>query len=179
MFYDFQNGDVIFTDQSFSLLSFWIKLLQGDFQWSHVCQYFDGKIYTTGAGGPLLYKFGTVDPKEYLKDKNFAVLRYDTLSPIQQQEMKEKAESLIGNRYPVEKMIALAIRGKTTGGVVKKLGFKANPNPKNSFCSGSVAMVFKAAGIKLNPESEKMEPDAYSPEAIFDDKNLKQIFTTK
>lgn len=174
--FEFQDGDVIFTDQAFNPLSFWIKLLQGDFAYSHVCQYFGGSIYTTGAGGPMLYRFGTVDPKKYLKGKGYCVLRYQGLTRRQVDTMWDKAIDLIGNRYPIEKMVLLALRGKTTGGVVKKLGFKANPNPKNSFCSGSVALCFQAAGIILNPNSGKLEPDAYSPEAVFDDKNLIEVY---
>lgn len=174
--FKFEDGDVIFTDQVFNPLSVWIKLLQGDFAYSHVCQFFNGQIYTTGAKGPLLYRFGKVDPETYLKGKNYAVLRYEGLTGEQKYKMYLKATELIGKRYPIEKMIALAVRGKTTPGVVKKLGFFPNPNPKSSFCSGSVMMCFKAAGIILNPDSGKLEPDAYSPEAIYEDRELKVVF---
>ena len=174
--FDFQNGDVIFTAESFSPVSFWVKWLQGDFDYSHVCQYFDGHIYTTGAGGPLLYRFGTVDPGLYLAGKSYAVKRFQGLTEGQGRMLKAKAESLIGQRYPIEKMIRLAILGKTTAGVIKRLGFKPNPWPKNSFCSGTVAMCFQFAGIKLNIDAEKQEPDAYSPEAVWDEPSLKLVF---
>ena len=170
--FDFQNGDVIFTSETFSPVSFWVKWLQGDFDYSHVCQYFNGKIYTTGAGGPLLYRFGPVDAGKYLAGKAFAVKRFKGLTPTQAEMMANKAMALVGERYPIEKMIKLAILGKTTAGVIKRLGAKPNPWPRNSFCSGTVAMCFQYAGIKLNIDAEKQEPDAYSPEAVFDDPNL-------
>jgi hypothetical protein len=172
----FRDGDVIFTDQVFNPLSLWIKLLQGDFMWSHVCQYFGGKIYTTGAGGPLFYRFGPVEPGAYLKGKSFIVLRFAGLSLDQILLMRQKALSLVGNVYPLHKMIALALRGKSTPGVVKKLGLWPNPTPKNSFCSGSVVMCFQAAGITINPESGKLEPDAYSPESVYDDRRFQVVY---
>ncbi len=174
--FDFKDGDVIFTAEPFSPSSFWIKWLQGDFDYSHVCQYFGGKIYTTGAGGPLLYRFGTVDPTMYLTGKAYAVKRYQGLTDSQTAMLKAKADALIGQRYPIEKMIRLAILGKTTSGVIKRLGLKPNPWPKNSFCSGTVVMCFQFAGIKLNIDAEKQEPDAYSPEAVWDDPLLKLVF---
>jgi hypothetical protein len=176
MFTDFQDGDVVFVAEAIKPMSIGIRLLQGDFDFSHVCQIFGGKIYSTGIGGPILYRFGLADPGQYLKGKDYAVKRYHGLTRNQRIIMWAKADALVGNRYPIEKMLWLAFRGKTTPGVVKKLGIKANPSPKNSFCSGSVALCFRAAGIILNPDSGKLEPDAYSPEAIWDDPELKIIY---
>lgn len=168
-----EPGDVIFTsDKTFT--SFLIKNRQGDFAYSHVCMAGeDGVIYTTGASGAPLFRFGKVDAERYLRGKRYKIKRYTGLTDTQKLMLVVAAESLVGKFYNFLGFFwlnLLSFRGE----VVSKLGHKPKFNFKFSvFCTQAVAFCYFKAGIVLNPEAGKEDPTAYTLESIYYDPNLK------
>lgn len=177
--FDFRDGDLIFTDGR-NLISALIKNTQRDFAYAHVCQYFGGWIYTTGANGAPFWRFGKVVPDEYLEGQSFAVLRDQRLTPWEITQMHQTAEELCGGVYAWWKVLRLAWKGRTTSGVVETLGRKPNKFPKLVFCASAVAYGYYEAGYEygeINPKyPQKQEADVFTPEVLYDAPDLKLFF---
>lgn len=166
--FQFEDGDIIFVRSRRSWLGRLIRLSLSDFDYEHVCQWFDGHIYTTGKGGFPRYAFGAVNPEKYLAKKTIAIGRYQGLTSIQKEVMAKVAEYLRGSPYPWWKVMVLVIQGKLSARVVRKVGFKVTPNPKYVFCASAVALGLLRAGLTITEKYTKLEPDAYTPETLYD-----------
>jgi hypothetical protein len=168
-----QPADILFTREN-TVASWLIRLAQGDCDWSHVCLADgQGSIHTTG--GKSFAYYGSVNADKYLHKKCFAVGRYKDLSAEQASLIMSRSKKLFGNFYPFWKVIHLAwlgLRGKK----VKQVGGPFVHDPKNTFCSESVALCYEAADITLSPREGKAEPQAYTPESIFNDPNMTIIY---
>jgi hypothetical protein len=168
-----QPGDIVFTREN-TLASWLIRLAQGDCDWSHVCLFAgDNIIHTTGAKHSMLY--GTVNAAQYLRHKSFAVGRYHQATAAQRQQVLVASESLMGNLYPLWKVIRLALVG-IRGRKVTNLGHNNPDKPKHTFCSEAVAYCYQQAGLNLAKKSKKTEPEVFTPESIFNDPNLNIIY---
>ena len=166
--FEFEDGDILFVRNQRSWIGRFIRTALGDFDYEHVCQWFKGNIYTTGQGGFPRYAFGRVPAHQYLKNKHIAVGRYQQLTDNEKQIMHEVATSLCGRAYPWWKVLTLVIQGKLSARVVQQVGFKANPNPTHVFCAAAVALGFLKAGLIVTDKYIKLEPDAYTPETLYD-----------
>jgi hypothetical protein len=168
-----EAADILFTREN-TLASWLIRVVQGDCDWSHVClSDGEGRIHTTG--GKHFAWYGVVDAQTYLKNKSFAVGRFMGLTPEQKQAIMQKSNTLCGNFYPFWKVLHLAwvrLRGKQ----IKQIGNTIDKQPKNTFCSESVAYCYEAAGIVLSPRENKREPQAYTPESIYNDPRINIIY---
>lgn len=171
--FSFEDGDILFVRNRRSLLGRVIRNALSDFDYEHVCQWFNGQVYTTGASGFPLYRFGKVSPEEYFKNKSITVGRYEGLSKTETDVMQNVAESLIGNAYPWWKLVALMVQGKLSSRVIKKVGFKNNRSPRFVFCAAAVAMGILSAGLPVTHKYAKTEPDAYTPRTLYDSSLIK------
>lgn len=166
--FPFCDGDILFIRNRRSGLGKLIRNALGDFDYEHVCQWFKGAIYTTGAGGFPWYGFGVVSPEVYFTQKVVAVGRYQDLTHEQQYQMYLTAQSLVGKSYPWWKLIALVIQGKLSSRVIKKVGFRVNPSPRFVFCAAAVALGLLSAQLPVTSKYQKYEPDAYTPRTLYD-----------
>ena len=170
---NFEPADIIFTREN-TLASWLIRVAQGDCDWSHVCMADgQGNIHTTG--GYRLAWYGVVPASHYLKGKSFAVGRFDGLTPQQQKAILACSRQLFGNFYPFWKVMRLAWAG-LRGQQIRQVGPQLNNQPKNTFCSEAVALCFAAAGITLSPREQKREPQAYTPESIYNDDRIQILY---
>jgi hypothetical protein len=170
--FDFQPGDIVFTREN-TVMSWLIRLAQGDCDWSHVCLADGaGRIHTTG--GKQFAWYGAVAVDRYLKGKTFAVGRYEGLTPDQAEQLLATSRGFFGSFYPFWKVIRLAataLQGKTVHQI------SAEQSPRLAFCSEAVAYCYRQAGIRLAPKTKKAQPAAYTPECIFDDARVVIVHT--
>jgi hypothetical protein len=168
-----QPADIIFTREN-TLASWLIRIAQGDCDWSHVCLADgNGNIHTTGAKRFAWY--GHVNAGHYLHNKSFAIGRYNGLTDKQAQAVLDQSHQLFGNFYPFWKVLQLAILG-LQGKKIKQVGRANTHVPRNTFCSESVAICYEAASITLSPREGKTEPQAYTPESIYNDARIDIVF---
>ncbi len=180
---DFKNGDIIFTRKPFSLFGMLIRNAQRDFSWEHVCEYYDGYIYSTGISGFPFWRFGKQPVADYLKGKVYAVGEFTGLSEKQIDVRRTNAMLLAGElggkamAYPWWKVVGLAAQGRFATQYIRQLGAKVQQQPKRVFCAGHVSLGLFRAGIpygEINPKyPKKAEPDAFTPEVLFDSARVK------
>ena len=171
-----QTGDIIFTTQG-SPLSYFIRLRQQDFDYSHVFivgrQKEDGRWTGFTTGAQKLYFYGEVDLEDYLKEKTYLVQRIKGgLNEPQKTSIIGVASRLSGAPYNTVGLLKLSTLGLVTARVVHSLFKPALKFPfdalKSFFCSQAVAFIYwVGAGIQLNTRAEKADPSPYDLASIY------------
>jgi hypothetical protein len=186
--FEFENGDLIFVRDKFSLIGALIRNAQGDFDYQHVCSFWfingEPKILTTGARfdwSKMDWVYGMVDAKPYLQARSYAVGRRTDLTPIQQFRRMDTLLKLEYRKagYAEGKVIRLAIKGRTTARVVNQLNKTPDLFPTQVFCAESEAygigegkradVGFNEALATINSKyPKKKEYCTHTPETLFD-----------
>lgn len=183
-----QIGDVVFTRRKKGLFPRLIRIFSGGFGYSHVAvvgDITDGfrQVYTTGAQRHgFNWLFGKVRLIDYLRNKDYAVLRYRSpargmgLSQQQKDEILDWNQKHIGTKYPQKKALKyleLLLEGEGFNKVAVH-GIKGCV-----LCYEAVGRAFLAAGIELNPRGRKLDPSAYNAPEIYYSPVFKQVFESK
>lgn len=168
-----EPGDVILT-RDWTPVSWAIRFLEGDCDWSHACVYVGSdKIFTTGAHD-LLW-FGVVDAHRYLQGKPYCVLR--PVQPLTNSEIAGLIRWNVmqiqdGNRYPLGTVIGLAIQ-KFFG---KEVQHPAVTARCGTYCTQSVIEDYRYIGRNLLNENAHQDPAATTPEDLIESPVLRLVY---
>lgn len=174
-------GDVVFTrGKGFDPIGHLLQSLMGGGDWSHACLIgragsdLRPKIWTTGAQWGLRY--GQVDAETYLKNKHYAICRFQPPEQVCAKKIEEYCEKQTGEFYPFHKVLALGVANWVNPNTL------ANPLRTwghGEFCSQGVADALEAAGCKLTYKEEEIDRSAIDPRTLFNALNLKVIYDSE
>jgi len=180
-----QTGDIIFVTQG-SPLSYFIRLRQQDFDYSHV--FIVGRKLPNGrwtaftTGGHKFYFYGEMDLENYLNGKKYIVQRAKgALKDEQKEAIIELASSICGTPYNTAGLLKLSTIGMFTDHVIHSLYKPSLAFPfsemKSFFCSQAVAyLLWVGAGIHLNSRAEKDDPSPYDLASVYYAEQTEDIY---
>ncbi len=172
---ELKPADIVFARKR-GPMSWFIRFLDGSFDYSHTCIIGEGdSVFTTGFGGngPKTLgilpdsQFRQLPLKAYLANKIYEIRRYSDLSVADRQKITEWCSQQVGQKYPFFKTIVLfwdLVRRHNTS--------RINIQPDKQHCWELVARAYQAAGVELNPAAGNKAASGYDARELYESPGL-------